>query len=174
MAYLLSSLFLILIFLFPIQVFARVTPNDIYKQKRAAYEANLSKITDPTKKQAVIKADQTLNEINQSVCIRFDADIAKLSAILEEVKAREGVIDTVVAYGRGDTPLDNAAYYLNYAAEAVAYQKIQDYTPQIGSNNFDKAVISSKNNLRANLITVQGKILKAKSEIKKALVYYEK
>lgn len=152
-----------------IPALARVTPNDLYQAKREAFTKNLSKISDPFKKEQVIKADQLLNQINQQVCLRFDEEINRLSAILEEEKVRQGRTDTIVAYGRGETQLDTAAYYLTYAAEAVAYQKIQDYTPQIGQGNPDTAVRLSLNNLRGNLQTVQVKILKAKQEVKKAL-----
>jgi hypothetical protein len=163
------SLLIFLIFLFPNIVFARVTPDDIYQAKKSAFENNLNKISDPAKKQTVLKADQILNQVNQTVCARFDVDIAKLSAILEEEKSRRKVTKTVVAYGQGNTPLDSASYYLNYAAEAVAYQKIQDYTPQIYAGNLAAPVNSSINNLEADLQTVLGKILRAKNEIKKSL-----
>lgn len=166
---LLSYLLIILTLLVPINVLARVTPNDLYQAKRTAFENHLSKISNPGKKQAVMEADQLLNTINQQVTFRFDADIAHLSAILEEEKSRQGRIETVVAYGQGDTQLDTAAYYLNFAAEAVAYQKIQDYTPQIAQGSLDNAVRISQNNLKGNLQTVAGKLFRAKLEISKAI-----
>ena len=166
-------LLIFLTFLVPTHILARVTPNDLYQAKRAAFESNLSKIPDPFKREQVIKADQLLNEINQQVSLRFDKDINRLSAILEEEKERQGRTDTIVAYGQGNTTLDSAAYYLNYAAEAIAYQKIQDYTPQIGQGSLDRALKLSLNNLNGNLKTVKGKILRAKLEVKKAVDYYE-
>ncbi|MDO8498877.1 MAG: hypothetical protein Q7S44_03770 [bacterium] len=155
--------------LFPSGTLARVTPNDLYQAKRADFESNLSKISDSSKKETVRQADRILGETNQRVCQRFDVEIAHLAAILEEKKYRQGVSNTVVAYGRGNTALDSAAYYLNYAAEAVAYQKIQDYTPLIGQGNLKGSVNTSMLNLKSNLQTVQGKILKAKAEVGKAV-----
>lgn len=153
---------------------ARITPNDLYLQKRANFETNLSKISDPNKKQRVLQSDQILKDINQTVCARFQIDIDKLSAILEEEKLRQDVTNTVVAYGQGNTPLDSAAYYVNYAAEALAYQKSQDYTPNISGGNFANAINVSSNNLKSSLNVLQKQILKAKAEVKKTLNYYEK
>lgn len=167
--------FVFLTLLNPLTAFARVTPNDIYQAKREQFKTDLEKIFNPEKKQNIQKADKMLSEINQSVCDRFDMDINKLSAILEEEKFRQQVTKTVVAYGQGNTPLDTAAYYLNYAAEANAFQKVQDYTPQIANGkNLAGGVNASISNLKSNLQTVKGKILRAKTEIKKAISYYEK
>ena len=162
-----------LFLLSPSMVFARVTPNDLYQARRDRFENSLQKINDQETKQKIIQFDQKLNEVNQTVCNKFDLDIAKLSAILEEEKVRQKTTQTVVAYGRGETPLDNAAYYLNYAAEAVAYQKSQDYTPQLGANP-KPALSISLANLKSDLRVAQNKILKAKAELKKAIDYYEK
>ncbi len=149
--------------------FARVTPEDIYQEKRAAFEKNLAAIQDPNKKQTVILADQKLKEINLTLCARFQNDLNKLSAILDEEKSRQNITKTVVAYGQGDTPFDTAAYYLNYAAEALAYQQIQDYTPNISGGNLKGGINTSTSNLKSNLITLQGKIIRAKTEINKAI-----
>lgn len=170
------KLFLPLLLLTPLftkDVFARVTPEDIYQAKRAQFENNLLKVNNLGQKQQIIQADKTLVLINQQVCNRFDVDIARMSAILEEEKSRQNITQTIVAYGRGDTPLDSAAYYLNYAAEAVAYQKVQDYTPSLGQANPQNAVNISANNLKSDLKILQGKILRAKTEVKKVLDYYE-
>lgn len=168
---------IILIFLFfllPATVFARVTPNDIYQQNRAAFEAQLNKISDPSKKDKVTQADQMLYDINQAVCARFDQDLTNLSAILEELKRRNGVTETVVAFGQGDTQIDTAAYWLNYAAEAVAYQKIQDYTPTLNLSNLGGSITNSLNELKGDLGVLKNKILRAKAEVKKAVEAYDK
>ena len=158
----------------PGQVFARVTPEGTRQAKRAFFESSLSNINDPLKRQRIEQADQLLKDINLKICAGFDADIAKMAAILDEEKSRQGVTQTVGAYGRGDTPLDTAAYYINYAAEAVAYQKIQDYTPQIKEGSLKANFNFNLNTLVSDLKTVQEKILRAKTETKKALNYYEK
>lgn len=154
-------------------VLARVTPNDIYQQTRADFTANLSKISDPVKRQLVVQADETLKDINQRVCNRWENDLNKMAAILDEEKSRQKVTKTIVAYGQGNTPLDDAAYYLNYAAEALAYQKSQDYTPYISNSNLAAAINNSSANLRSSLAVLQSKILRAKAEVKKAIDYYE-
>lgn len=165
---LLFILLLIVVLSSPMSASARITPEDIYKERRAQFEIQLSKISDPAKKDIVIKADKMLNEINQKVCERFDEDVTKMAAILEELKRRAGVTETVVAFGQGDTTLDKAAYWVNYAQEAVAFQKIQDYTPQIGSDP-SIGIANSQANLRSSLVGLQQKIIRAKNEVKKAL-----
>lgn len=155
----------------PSLTYARVSLNEIYQEKRAAYEAQLTKL-DPTNKTKVIEAEKLLKQVNLTICSRFDEDIAKLTAILEEVKVRtnrEGE-STTVAYGQGESQLDNAAYWLNFAQEAVAYQKSQDYTPQIsGDASVLGALTSSMNKLSGDLKGLKGKILRAKTEMSKVV-----
>lgn len=168
-----AILTLLILLVLPSAVYARVTPNDIYEAKRAAFESQLNKISDPTKKEKVRQADQMLYDINQKVCLRFDEDLNKLSAILEELKRRNNVTETVVAFGQGDTQLDTAAYWLNYAAEAVAYQKIQDYTPSLNLSNLSGSITVRLNELRGDLGVLKNKVLRAKTEVKKAVDEYE-
>lgn len=99
--------------------------------------------------------DQTLFNINQKVCSRFNTDTAKLAAIMEEVKRRQGITETRVAYGQVDTPIEQADYWVNFAAEAIAYQKIQKY--------------SDKTRLKSDLSVLKNKILRAKNEVKKVI-----
>lgn len=95
------------------------------------------------------------NEINQKVCSRFETDVLKLAAIMEELRRRKGVQETRVAFGGVDTQIESADYWVTYAAEALAYQKAQKY--------------SSAGQLRVGLGTLKGKILRAKGEVAKAL-----
>ena len=163
-----SFLFIFTVF-FPTIAFARVTPSDIHKDKVEVFEAILAKIPDANKRAQVEKADQMLYDINQLICSKFDGEVAKLTGILEELKSRAGVNETVVAYGQGDTPLDSAAYWVNWAQEAVAYQKIADYTPLISATNFINPLISEQAQLKADLRGLAGKIIKAKGEVAKAI-----
>lgn len=102
-----------------------------------------------------VYAGLTLDDINQKVCSRFEEDVVKLSAIMEELRRRKGITETRVAFGGVDTPIKNADYWITYTAEAVAYQKAQKY--------------SSKSELRNSLEVLKNKILKAKGEVRKAL-----
>src|SRR3989344_4671505 len=79
----------------------------------------------------------TLDEVNQKVCTRLEDDLSKMAAIMEEVRRRQGIIETMVAFGGVDTPIKSADYWITYAAEAIAYQRAQKY--------------SSKNELRYSL-----------------------
>lgn len=102
-----------------------------------------------------IYAEVGLNDVNQKVCSRFEGDVLKLAAIMEELRRRRGVTETRVAFGGVDTPIKSADYWVTYAAEAVAYQKAQKYL--------------SKSQSRSSLETLRSKILRAKGEVGKAL-----
>lgn len=100
-------------------------------------------------------ADLNLEQVNQKVSERFEGDLRKLSAIMEELRKRKGITETRVAFGGVDTQIKNADYWITYAAEAVAFQKAQKY--------------SSKDELRISLEGLKNKILKAKQEVRYAL-----
>lgn len=96
-----------------------------------------------------------LSLINQKVCDRFEEDVSKLAAIMEEVRDRKGITETRVAFGGSDTPIKSADYYVNFAAEAVAYQRVQKP--------------NSKASLKYSLETLKNKLLTAKNAVGKAL-----
>lgn len=97
----------------------------------------------------------SLNEFNQKVCTRFEEDVVRLAAIMEELRERKGILETRVAFGGIDDQIKSADYWITFAAEAIAYQRAQRYT--------------SRNNLRSDLEVLKNKILRAKSEVRKAL-----
>lgn len=107
----------------------------------------------------MIFAQVTLSDVNQKVCLRFEQDLNKISAIMEELKRRKGIEGekTTVAFGTPKNPIESADYWITFAHEALAFQKAQKS--------------SSKNNLRYSLEGVAGKILRAKNEARKALNY---
>lgn len=97
----------------------------------------------------------SLDLINQKVCNRFEEDLGRLAAIMEELRRRKGILETRVAFGGVDTPIKTADYWITYAAEAVAFQRAQEY--------------SSTKTLRSSLGVLAGKVLRAKGEVGKAL-----
>lgn len=100
-------------------------------------------------------ATPSLDQVNQKVCTRFEDDLSKMAAIMEELRRRKGIVETRVAFGGVDTPIKSADYWITYAAEAVAFQRAQKY--------------SSKNELRYSLEVLKNKILRAKTEVGQAL-----
>lgn len=102
-----------------------------------------------------IFAATTFDEVNQKVCSRFEEDLSKLAAIMEELRRRKGITETRVAFGGVDTPIKSADYSITYAAEAIAFQKAQTY--------------SAKSDLKYSLETLKGKVLKAKNDVLGAL-----
>ena len=104
---------------------------------------------------ATVFAQANLDQINQKVCTRFEEDMSRLAAIMEEVRNRKGITETRVAFGGVDTPIKSADYWITYSAEAIAYQRAQKF--------------SSKAGLRSSLEVLKGKVLRAKNEVRKAL-----
>lgn len=96
-----------------------------------------------------------LNQINQKVSIRFEEDVSRLAAIMEEVRNRKGITETRVAFGGIDDQIKKADYWITYAAEAIAFQKYQK--PK------------SVGGLKSSLEVLKGKVLRAKNEVKGAL-----
>lgn len=102
-----------------------------------------------------VSAAVNLSEINQKICNRFEEDLSRLAAIMEEVRSRKGISETRVAFGGVDTPIENADYWVTFSAEALAFQRAQKY--------------SSKSELKYSLEILKGKILRAKGEVAKVL-----
>jgi len=102
-----------------------------------------------------VYAAPTLNSVNQRVCDRFEEDLNKLAAIMDEIRARKGITETRVAFGGVDTQIKSADYQITYAAEALAYQRAKKY--------------SSKGELKYSLEILKGKLLKARLEVGRAL-----
>jgi len=70
----------------------------------------------------------SLYQINQKVCDRFEGDMVKLAAIMEELRRRKGVTETRVAFGGVDTQIKSADYQVTFAAEALAFQRAQKFS----------------------------------------------
>lgn len=100
-------------------------------------------------------AQTDLYSVNQKVCDRFEGDLNRLAAIMEEYRRREGILETRVAFGNVDTPVEKADYQITYAAEALAFQRAQKH--------------SSVTQLKSSLNVLAGKILKAKGEVGKVI-----
>ena len=96
-----------------------------------------------------------LDQINQKVCDRFEEDLNKMAAIMEEVRNRKGITETRVAYGAIDDQIKSADYWVTYAAEAIAFQRYQKY--------------SSSSQLKGSLEVLRGKVLRAKIEVGRAI-----
>lgn len=100
-------------------------------------------------------AAPSLDTVNQKVCSRFEEDTARLAGIMDEVRRRQRITETRVAFGGIDTQIKSADYWVTFTAEAIAYQKAQKF--------------SSKMELRSSLEVLRGKVLKAKNEVGKVL-----
>ena len=100
-------------------------------------------------------AQVSMDSVNQKVCDRFEEDLARMSAIMDELRSRKGITETRVAFGGYDTPIKQADYWINFAAEAIAYQRAQK--------------LSSPAGLRSHLEVLKGKVLRAKDEVGKTL-----
>ncbi len=100
-------------------------------------------------------AFQSLDQVNQTVCTRFEEDTSRLAGIMEEVRRRQGIKETRVAFGGIDDQIKSADYQVTYAAEAIAFQRAQKF--------------SSASQIRSSLEVLKGKVLKAKAEVGRAI-----
>lgn len=100
-------------------------------------------------------AGPDLDSINQKVSNRFEEDVSRLAAVMDEVRERQGIKETRVAFGGIDDNIKSADYWVTFAAEAIAYQRAQKF--------------SSSAALRSSLEVLKGKVLKAKGEVAKTL-----
>lgn len=78
-----------------------------------------------------------------------------MAGIMEEVRRRQGITETRVAFGGIDNQIKSADYWITYTAEAIAYQRAQKF--------------SSKEELKYSLEVLKGKVLRAKNEVEKAI-----
>ena len=104
---------------------------------------------------SVMASGKPLDQVNQTVCDRFEVDVSRMAGIMDELRARKGITATRVAYGGINTPIENADYWVNFAAEAIAYQRAHTY--------------SSASSLRSDLEVLVSKDLKAKAQVGLAL-----
>lgn len=102
-----------------------------------------------------VYAAPDLNQVNQKVCDRFEEDTARLAGIMEEVRRRQGIKETRVAFGGIDTQIKSADYQITYVAEAIAFERAQKF--------------SSASGLRSSLEILRQKVLRAKEEVGKVL-----
>ncbi len=97
----------------------------------------------------------SLDAVNQKVCDRFEEDTSRLAGIMDEVRRRQGITQTRVAFGGIDDQIKSADYQVTYAAEAIAYQRAQKF--------------SSVNGFKSSLEVLRQKVLRAKGEVAKAI-----
>lgn len=102
-----------------------------------------------------IYAVSDLNQVNQKVCSRFEEDVSRLAAIMEELRRRKGITETRVAFGGIDDQIKSADYWITYAAEAIAFQRYQKSSSVVG--------------LKSKLELLRGKVLRAKREVGEVL-----
>ncbi len=100
-------------------------------------------------------AASNLDQINQTVCSRFEDDMSRLAGIMEEVRNRKGIKETRVAFGGIDDQIKSADYQVTYAAEAIAFQRYQKF--------------SSVAQLRNSLEVIRQKVLRTKVAVGKAI-----
>lgn len=102
-----------------------------------------------------VHAFTSLDDVNQKVCDRFEEEVSRLAAIMEELRRRKGIVETRVAFGGIDDQIKSADYWITYAAEAIAYHRAQNFL--------------GKQQLRSSLEVLRGKVSRAKNEVGRAI-----
>lgn len=132
--------------LFPVLVFARVTPEDILNTKKETYEKKVVNYS-ANHKQNLENLSKEIVRVNKNRTDELERNMETQAAILDEYEAR--------ANGKNKEGVKNARYWITYAHEAVAYQAAKIYV-------FD---LSSEGNIKSD---AQGTINIFQSELNSA------
>lgn len=151
----LTTLFIIT----PPPIHARITPEDIVNEKRAAYEAKI-KTYLPANQQKLTQLEKAIAQVNKSRSEELEAIMFRQGQILDEYQSRKGGIETEA--------IKDARYWLTFAHEAIDYQKARIYIFNLtnesniksDANNLVASLQSQLNYARAQAIKSQNTISK--------------
>ena len=143
-------LLILLAMIWPGQVFARVTPEDIVNSKREAYEKTVKNYSFDHKQKLKILSEK-IAEINKRRADELDQIMINQARILDEYELRSN--------GNNKVGIEKARYQITYAHEAIAYQAAKIYI----------FILNGEGNIKndaLNLISLfEGELLSARSKV---------
>jgi hypothetical protein len=167
MKYSFIVLILALILIFPQQILARTTPEDIVNAQKDTYNQKVQSYSAQDK-QKLTTAGQAIAQFNKQKTDQLEQLMIRQGEILDEYIHRSGIKPQYETDGihRMDTPVDVAEYWLTYAHEAVAYQAAKVYVFNLTGESNTKGDINSQINiLQSDLNTLRGKVIKSQNII---------
>lgn len=109
---------ILMVFFWPTQVLARVTPQDIVNSKTEAYESTVKNYLSDHKQKLKNLSDK-IAQVNKKRTDEMDYIMQTQATILDEYERRQN--------GQDLENIKNARYWITYAHEAVAYQAAKIY-----------------------------------------------
>lgn len=146
-------------FIIVINVFARITPEDILNSKKEAYEAKIQNYSPENKKKLENLAKE-IAEINKNRTGELERIMKVQAAVLDEYEARS---EKKGEQEKNKANIEKARYWITYAHEAVAYQAAKIYVFNLTSETNIKSdafplvnlFYSELNSTRSKVITSQ-------------------
>lgn len=152
--------------LFP--VFARTTPEDIYKEQLSTYEAKRQTYSLENQK----KLDQFQDEIknlNKLITTDLENNTLRQGEILDEYIRRNNIPtipETDGIHRDLADPLENARYWITYAHEAIAFQAAKNYLFSLtGEANVNRDIVIQIQALQSDTGVLKGKVEKSKQAL---------
>lgn len=103
--------------------------------------------------------NKKIHELNWKISGELEELMLRQGQILDEFQARNGGVETEA--------MKNSRYWITYAHEAVAYQAAKVYVYNLsGETNVNKDILSTINQLNAEIVTLKGKVLKSQNILK--------
>lgn len=168
----LVTLILFATFFFPLAISARTTPEDIYNEKRQAYETKRQTYSLENQK----KLDQYEKEIktlNAFITGELEQNTLRQGEILNEYILRNNIPTVPETDGirrNLSDPVENARYWITYAHEAIAFQAAKNYMFGLsGESNINRDIVLQIQALQGDTGVLKGKVEKSKQALIKLL-----
>lgn len=144
-------LMLLLVAVFPVTVWARVTPEDIVNSKKEAYEKRVAGYS-AGHKQSLENLSKKIADVNKKRTDELDRIMMTQAAILDEYERRSG--------GKNAEGIKKARYWITYAHEAVAYQAAKIYVFDLSSEgNITRDALNTISLFQSELNSTRAKVI---------------
>lgn len=156
--------FLFLLFLITPQiVFARITPDDILRDKKEAYQKVFVNYSKPSQDKLTSLSDQ-IAKINKKRTDELSQLMFTQGEILDEYQKRKEItLKSTDGITRDlQDPVENARYWITYAHEAIAYQAAKIYVIDLSTEaNLKSDAQSTINLFKSELESTRNKVIKS-------------
>lgn len=159
-------------FLFPFSISARTTPEDIYNEKRQAYETRRQTYSLENQKK-LDQYEQEIKTLNAFITQELENNTLRQGEILNEYISRNNIPTVPETDGiqrNLSNPVENARYWITYAHEAIAFQAAKNYMFGLsGEANIDRDIVVQIQALQGDTGVLKGKVEKSKQALLKLL-----
>ncbi len=154
----LLCLYIIAFLAVPLEIKARVTPEDIVNAQKEAYQVRVRSYS-PEHQQKLEDLSRKIALVNKRRTDELEYIMVNQGAILDEYERRPGVKNIEV--------IEKARYWITYAHEAVAYQAAKIYIFNLSSEGNIRADANSAVNLfQSDLNSAGSKVINSQNILK--------